>query len=74
MMNPRGPVPSTRQYRSEATGMRSSSATSSMVSSASMRTGAYRIKELTTPRKRKPQSIDPFPRSPQRDIDRGLGL
>lgn len=34
---------------------------------------AYRIKELTTPRKRKSQSIAPFPRSPQRDIDRGLG-
>jgi len=35
---------------------------------------AYRVKELVTPRKRKPQTIDPFPRSPQLDNGQGLGL
>ncbi len=35
---------------------------------------AYRVKELVTPRKRKPQTIDPFPSSPQLDNGPGLGL
>ncbi len=35
---------------------------------------AYRVKELVTPRKRKPQTIDPFLRSPQLDNGQGLGL
>ena len=35
---------------------------------------AYRVTELVTPRKRKPQTIDPFPRSPQLDNGQGLGL
>lgn len=35
----------------------------------------YRIKDLTTPRKRRPPaSIDPFPRSPQRDGGPTLGM
>ena len=36
---------------------------------------AYRVKDLATPKKRRaPQSIDPFPRSPQRDSGPSLGL
>lgn len=35
---------------------------------------AYRVRELVAPKKRRPQTIDPFPRSPQRETDRGLGL
>lgn len=36
---------------------------------------AYRGKDLAAPKRRRaPQSIDPFPRSSQRDIGRGLGL
>ncbi|GAB2449501.1 hypothetical protein GCM10027062_33380 [Nocardioides hungaricus] len=36
---------------------------------------AYRVKDLATPKKRRtPQSIDPFPRSPQRDNGPSLGL
>lgn len=35
---------------------------------------AYRVRELVTPKKRRPQTIDPFPRSPERETDRGLGL
>lgn len=35
---------------------------------------AYRVKELVSPRKRKPGTIDPFPRSPQLDNGQGLGL
>lgn len=36
---------------------------------------AYRVKDLATPKKRRtPQGVDPFPRSSQRDIGRGLGL
>lgn len=46
MKNPRGPVPSTHQRRSEATGMRNSSATSSMVSSASMRSGSRVVRSV----------------------------
>jgi hypothetical protein len=36
---------------------------------------AYRIRDLVTPRKRRSaSSIDPFPRSPQRDSGPSLGL
>jgi hypothetical protein len=35
---------------------------------------AYRVREQVTPKKRRPQTIDPFPRSPERKTDRGLGL
>ncbi|HET9500577.1 MAG TPA: hypothetical protein VFO98_09965 [Marmoricola sp.] len=36
---------------------------------------AYRVKKLTTVKKRlPPQSIDPFPRAPQRDGGRGLSM
>jgi conjugative relaxase-like TrwC/TraI family protein len=36
---------------------------------------AYRVKDLATPKKRRaPQSIDPFPGSPQRDRGPSLGL
>jgi len=35
---------------------------------------AYRVRELTQPRKRNPQAIDPFPRAPQRESGPSLGL
>ncbi|MBA2640130.1 MAG: hypothetical protein H0U77_09095 [Nocardioidaceae bacterium] len=35
---------------------------------------AYRVKELVTPKKRKPQTIDPFPRSPQPHSGPTLGM
>jgi len=35
---------------------------------------AYRVKELTQPRKRNPQAIDPFPRAAQRETGPSLGL
>jgi len=35
---------------------------------------AYRVRELVAPKKRRPQTIDPFPRSPQRDSGPALGL
>lgn len=37
---------------------------------------AYRVKDLLTPsnRRRPAVSMDPFPRSLQRDVDRGIGL
>lgn len=35
---------------------------------------AYRVRELVTPRKRKLQAIDPFPRAPQQESGPSLGL